>query len=125
MAESTGRGWVVSKVLAHGEEPDPRFTLANERTFLAWIRTALAFLAGGIALEAFAADVFADPYRTVISVLTIAVGLLISLGAAARWLNVERSMRRRRPLPMPLIIPLLSFASAVAMAAVILMVLLG
>ena len=125
MAESTGRGWVVSKVLAHGEEPDPRFTLANERTFLAWIRTALAFLAGGIALEAFAADVFADPYRTVISVLTIAVGLLISLGAAARWLNVERSMRLRKPLPMPLIIPLLSFASVVAMAAVILMVLLG
>lgn len=125
MAESTDRGWLESKLLADGEEPDPRFTLANERTFLAWIRTALAFLAGGIALEAFAADVFADPYRTIISALTIGVGLLISLGAAVRWLHVERSLRRRRPLPMPLIIPVLSFASGVAMAVVILLVVIS
>ena len=35
-----------------GTEPDPRFTLANERTFLAWIRTSIAFMAAGVALEA-------------------------------------------------------------------------
>ena len=35
-----------------GDEPDPRFTLANERTFLAWVRTSLAMLAGGVALHA-------------------------------------------------------------------------
>jgi putative membrane protein len=34
-----------------GTEPDYRFTLANERTFLAWIRTALALLAGGVLLH--------------------------------------------------------------------------
>lgn len=118
------RGRLSSRLLAHGQEPDPRFTLANERTFLAWIRTALAFLAGGVAVEAFAADVFADPYRTVVSVLTISVGLLISVGAAMRWLNVERSMRLGQPLPMPLIIPLLSFASGAAMAVVIVLVVL-
>jgi putative membrane protein len=39
-------------VCGEGSEPDPRFTLANERTFLAWIRTALALPAGGVALEA-------------------------------------------------------------------------
>ncbi|WP_283215114.1 DUF202 domain-containing protein [Pseudofrankia sp. DC12] len=33
-----------------GTDPDYRFSLANERTFLAWIRTALALLAGGIAV---------------------------------------------------------------------------
>ena len=33
-----------------GEAPDYRFSLANERTFLAWIRTALGFLAAGVAL---------------------------------------------------------------------------
>ena len=38
-------------VYRHGSEPDVRFTLANERTFLAWIRTALALIAGGVALE--------------------------------------------------------------------------
>jgi putative membrane protein len=41
-------GWVYRS----GSEPDPRFSLANERTFLAWIRTALALLAGGVGLEA-------------------------------------------------------------------------
>lgn len=40
-------------VYGQGEEPDARFSLANERTFLAWIRTSLALIAGGVALEAF------------------------------------------------------------------------
>ena len=44
------RGWFTRRVFPTGGEPDPRFTLANERTFLAWIRTALGLLAGGIAL---------------------------------------------------------------------------
>jgi putative membrane protein len=39
-----------SDIRAVGEEPDYRFTLANERTFLAWIRTSLALLAGGVAV---------------------------------------------------------------------------
>ena len=41
-----------SSVYAHGTEPDPRFSLANERTFLAWIRTALALVAGAAAIDA-------------------------------------------------------------------------
>jgi len=123
-SQNPPRGRLSTRLLAQGQEPDPRFTLANERTFLAWIRTALAFLAGGVAVEAFAADVFADPYRTVISVLTISVGLMISVGAAVRWLHIERSMRLGRPLPIPLIIPLLSFACGMAMAVVIVLVIL-
>ncbi|HET8988949.1 MAG TPA: DUF202 domain-containing protein, partial [Humibacillus sp.] len=39
-------------VYEHGEDPDPRFSLANERTFLAWVRTSLAFVAAGLAVEA-------------------------------------------------------------------------
>jgi putative membrane protein len=50
-----GRSRLAEKLLPGGTEPDPRFTLANERTFLAWIRTSLALLAGGIAVEAFTA----------------------------------------------------------------------
>ena len=46
------------RLLGEGNEPDVRFSLANERTFLAWIRTALALLAGGIAVEAFTGDLF-------------------------------------------------------------------
>ena len=33
-----------------GSEPDARFSLANERTALAWLRTGLALVAGGVAL---------------------------------------------------------------------------
>lgn len=38
-----------------GHEPDPRFSMANERTALAWIRTGLAFVPGGIALTSVSA----------------------------------------------------------------------
>ncbi|MGM7411321.1 YidH family protein, partial [Acinetobacter baumannii] len=31
--------FIKQLLLKVGEEPDPRFTLANERTFLAWTRT--------------------------------------------------------------------------------------
>ncbi len=57
------RSWLARRLLPEGSEPDPRFTLANERTFLAWVRTALALLAGGIAIEAFAADLFVVTVR--------------------------------------------------------------
>lgn len=100
-----------------GEEPDPRFTLANERTFLAWTRTSLAFLAGGIALEAFPIDNISDSLRTALSVFIIAVGMLIAAGAALRWIRVERAMRHNRPLPVPAIVPMLSLAALCAAAA--------
>ncbi|GAA3325000.1 YidH family protein [Paeniglutamicibacter sulfureus] len=112
------RGRLAKLVLPGGQEPDPRFTLANERTFLAWIRTALAFLAGGIALEAFAAAAFPGPLRTGISVLLIVIGMLISAGSALRWRSIEMSMRQAKPLPLPLIIPILGLGSALAAAVV-------
>ncbi|MBM4509720.1 DUF202 domain-containing protein, partial [Rhodococcus hoagii] len=31
-----------------GEDPDPRFTLANERTYLAWVRTGLGLIAAAV-----------------------------------------------------------------------------
>lgn len=46
---SSGGRW-TDRLLAEGDDPDPRFSMANERTFLAWIRTALALIAGGIGL---------------------------------------------------------------------------
>ncbi|WP_404287973.1 YidH family protein [Glutamicibacter arilaitensis] len=109
-------------LLPHGTEPDPRFTLANERTFLAWIRTSLAFLAGGTALEAFAAEAFPSPLRTWLAVLIIGVGILIAAGAAVRWVRVERSMRTGRPLPIPAIVPLLGFGAVVASLAAVAMI---
>lgn len=123
MAELPSRGKLAEKLLPGGIEPDPRFTLANERTFLAWIRTSLALLAGGIAVEAFTADLFMEPARKGISVLLLLLGMLLSAGAVLRWLRVERSMRNRRPLPLPLIVPLVSAGGALASVAVMVFVL--
>lgn len=119
------RGWLARKLLPGGTEPDPRFTLANERTFLAWIRTSLAFLAGGIAIEAFAGGLFSGPVREGLSVLLLVLGMLISAGAAARWLSVERSMRAGTPLPLPLLVPLLALGGAIAAGLIIFLILAG
>lgn len=49
----------------------------------------------------------------------IAVGMLIAAGAAGRWMNVERAMRTKKPLPVPAIVPLLSLSALVAASAVL------
>ena len=117
------RDRLSARVLGGGSEPDPRFTLANERTFLAWIRTSLAFLAGGIAVEAFTEDLFPEPLRTSLAVVLLLLGVLISGGAAWRWVGVERSLRRKAPLPLPLITPLLGIGGAIASGALVVFVL--
>ncbi|MDQ0618653.1 YidH family protein [Arthrobacter globiformis] len=118
-----GRGSLSIRILHGGEEPDPRFTLANERTFLAWIRTSLALLAGGVAVEAFMADLFNAQLRKTIAVLLLALALVIGGGSFFRWLNVERLMRHRAPLPVPLIAPLLATGGALVAAVMVVFVL--
>lgn len=94
-----------------GTEPDPRFTYANERTFLAWIRTALALVAAGLAAAQFLS---LDPRA-----LRLAVALpLIALGAGAaarsyrRWQHSERALRLGRPLPYSSFLPALAYGVA-------------
>ncbi|NHU86005.1 DUF202 domain-containing protein [Kocuria sp. JC486] len=111
---TTGRTGLSARLLGGGIEPDPRFTLANERTFLAWIRTALAFLAGGVALEAFAGDVFPTVVRTGLAITLLLVGMVIAAGATTRWIRVERAMRHSLPLPLPWIAPVLATGAAIA-----------
>ena len=81
-----------------GAEPDPRFTLANERTFLAWVRTALAMLAGGVALHALGVP---DPrwLRNLVAIVLVLLGALVCVAALVRWARVERAMRERAALP--------------------------
>jgi len=81
-----------------GEEPDPRFSLANERTFLAWVRTALAVLAGAVALHSLGVP-SSEVLRTlVVVVLVLFAGVMCAL-SYLRWARVERAMRERTPLP--------------------------
>lgn len=111
-----GRTGLSSRILGGGTDPDPRFTLANERTFLAWIRTSLALLAGGVAVEAFMADLFGPGLRKTVAVLLLVLALLIGGGSFFRWLNVERSMRRKDPLPLPWIAPVLAIGGGLVAA---------
>ncbi|OAV60160.1 YidH family protein [Enteractinococcus helveticum] len=109
----------VPRALQLGEDPDPRFTLANERTFLAWIRTSLALLAGGIAVEAFTQEIFDDTARRVLGTILLILGGLLAASAAGRWLRVEAAMRQKRSLPIPIWIPLIALICAVAAITVL------
>nr|WP_133832777.1 DUF202 domain-containing protein [Arthrobacter sp. AG258] len=113
------RGRLSTLLLSGGSEPDPRFSLANERTFLAWIRTSLALLAGGVAVDAFLAGFLSPAIHKTIALLLFALALLLGGGSFFRWLNIERAMRRGTPLPLPWIAPLLAGGAAVVTATLI------
>ena len=117
------RSRISAWILQGGNEPDPRFTLANERTFLAWIRTSLALVTGGVAVEAFMADLFGPELRKTVSILLLTTALLIGSSSFFRYVGVERAMRHKQPLPLPWIAPLLSACAAVAAVAMVLFVL--
>jgi len=81
-----------------GDEPDPRYSLANERTFLAWVRTALAMIAGGVALHALGLPE-TEWIRSVLATALVALGGLTTALALVRWARVERAMRTHQRLP--------------------------
>lgn len=81
-------------------EPDYRFTLANERTFLAWLRTALALLAAGVAVQQLGEPLRPAWARTALSLLCVAMAAGASIGGVLRWRAVERAMRRSAALPV-------------------------
>lgn len=87
-------------VYRQGEEPDARFSLANERTFLAWVRTSLALVAAGIALEALALPIH-EQLRFAAALVFIGLGLLAAVQSFVGWARTERSLRLQRPLPGP------------------------
>lgn len=120
--ESTQRIQRPKFIYSHGSEPDPRFTLSNERTFLAWIRTGLAFIAGGIALNAFTVNIAVDTRKT-LSIVALAIGSIISIWAWVSWARVERSMRERKALRHSPVLFLLSVSVlAIAVFAAIVLI---
>src|SRR5688572_16659907 len=97
MESGDDRRWPRS-VYRVGAEPDPRFSLANERTTLAWLRTALALIAAGVSVEVFL-DQLAGPVRRAIAVALLGLGVATSVGAFVRWMRNEKALRDRQPLP--------------------------
>ncbi len=81
------------------QEPDYRFTLANERTFLAYVRTALALDGAGLAIVQFLTRVGTQQGRAIVGMLLVLGGAATLLGGYYRWQTVQAAMRRQAPLP--------------------------
>jgi putative membrane protein len=99
---------------------DYRFTLANERTFLAWVRTSLALLAAAVALVQLVPPFHVPGARTLLGVVLAADGLAVVALAYRRWAGNERAMRRGGSLPHSPMLLLLA-ASLVVIGVVVLL----
>lgn len=119
----TLRLWFAPRRLQEeGTTPDYRFSLANERTFLAWLRTALALIGGGFAVAQFLPDL-AWGLRVALSLALLVAGVLCALRAVNHWVRTERAMRRDEDLPasrFPAVLSLTVALVALAMVAIVL-----
>jgi putative membrane protein len=82
-----------------GTTPDYRFSLANERTFLAWLRTGLALIAGGLAAAQFLPKLPLAHLREVIAVALLLLGAAVAIRAVDHWARTERAIRLGEELP--------------------------
>jgi putative membrane protein len=107
-----------------GKEPDPRFTLANERTFLAWNRTALALVAAGLGIVQLLPPFPGVPWgRHVLGVPLIVLGAGVAVTAYVEWQRTQAAMHRGAPIPrsvLPWILAATITFVAVMSAAVLL-----
>lgn len=107
----------------HEQEPDARFTYANERTFLAWIRTALALIVTGVAATQLLPKLDVTWGRRLLGLPLIALGAIVAVESLRNWRGNQRAMRSGQPLPrsnMPIVLTvgiLLVGLIAIALAA--------
>ena len=108
-----------------GTEPDPRFTFANERTFLAWSRTALALVVAGLGVVQLLPPFPGVPWgRHVLGLPLIVFGAIVAVVAYGEWVKSQRALRRGDPLPrsvMPRLLTVVITAIG-AIAAVVVLV---
>ena len=114
------RWWVAAD---DGEEPDYRFTLANERTFLAWVRTALGLLAGGVAVRQLVDPFDVAKATTALALLAVGCSVVLVVGGYLRWVAVQRAIRRGDDLPAARLVPVV--AAALGLIAVVSFVLIA
>jgi putative membrane protein len=107
-----------------GTEPDPRFTFANERTFLAWSRTALALVVAGLGVVQLLPPFPGVPLgRHLLGVPLIVLGGVLAVVAYLEWVRNQRALRRGDPLPRS-VMPWILAAATTGMAAISALVLL-
>lgn len=119
------RLWVSpARVHEEGATPDYRFSLANERTFLAWLRTGLALVGGGFAVDQFLPRLH-EGLRLIFTVVLLVGGALCALRAVNHWVRCERAMRRGEDLPVTRFPSALALGVGVLAVAMVVLVLLG
>lgn len=97
--------------------PDYRFLLANERTFLAYLRTALALDGAALAIDQVLEA--SRAVRIVLGLPCAALGLLLAVASYRRWQVNDRSIREGTTLPRPAFFPLLAAGLLGASVAVV------
>ena len=104
-----------------GDEPDVRFSFANERTFLAWNRTALALVGVGLAVANLLPPFRVAGGRRIVALPLIVLGAYVSLRSLRDWAANERAMRAGKPLPRShLVVVLAIVIGIVAVVAAVL-----
>ena len=104
------------------EEPDYRFTLANERTFLAWMRTCLALLAAAVAVVQFAPDVGSRAFRETCGVVLAVLAAGSAAGGLWRWISMQKAITEGRHLrrgTLPVVLAVVLAVIALAFFAVV------
>ena len=110
-------------VFRAGTEPDPRFSMANERTALAWVRTAMAVVAAGVGLTSVARLADLPRALDVVSGGMCLGGGWLAVSAVLGWRRREVALRTGRPLPAPVALPWIAAAvvvGSIVLAAVLL-----
>jgi putative membrane protein len=102
-------------------EPDYRFTLANERTLLAWVRTALALDATGLGVIRFAPQLGLPGGREALGIALIVLGTVAAGASYGRWARVDRAIRAGAPLPRSAVPNFLTISLAALSAGTVLL----
>ncbi|MFE1171204.1 YidH family protein [Streptomyces sp. NPDC058773] len=113
-----------ARVREEGVTPDYRFSLANERTFLAWLRTGLALVGGGFAVDQFLPRLH-EELRLTFTVVLLVGGALCALRAVNHWVRCERAMRHGEDLPVSRFPSALALGVGLLAVAMVVLVLLG
>jgi putative membrane protein len=118
--ERVVRPWVRRSDDEVGEDPDARFTFANERTFLAWNRTALGCIVAGLAVShVLEPEDGSDFGPTLAGVVLMTLGGLLALFSYTNWSAAQRALRLGQQLPSSRLPMVLSVVTTIVAAVTI------
>ncbi|WP_235900369.1 YidH family protein [Lolliginicoccus suaedae] len=109
--------------LTETTRPDERFTLASERTFLAWIRTSLGLMVAGIALIHVVPEFANETIRSLIGGSLVVLAGAAAAAGLGRWFAVEKALRTGSDMPgsrhLVALTTVVVLVSAIAVIAII------